>query len=61
MDHRSHPESEAPHQAASRPWERLERKQPEARTLCRAHGYVDRVPFGNYKADPLCVFMEKRL
>jgi putative acetyltransferase len=36
-------------------------KQPEAFALYRAHGYVERGPFGDYRPDPLCGFMEKRL
>ena len=36
-------------------------KQPEALRLYRKLGYVERGPFGEYKIDPLCVFMEKRL
>jgi putative acetyltransferase len=35
--------------------------QPEALGLYRALGYVERSPFGNYKLDPLSVFMEKAL
>lgn len=35
--------------------------QPEALGLYRALGYVDREPFGDYKLDPLSVFMEKLL
>jgi putative acetyltransferase len=35
--------------------------QPEALGLYRALGYVDRGPFGDYKLDPLSVFMEKVL
>ncbi len=35
--------------------------QPEALGLYRALGYVDRGPFGDYKLDPLSVFMEKAL
>jgi putative acetyltransferase len=35
--------------------------QPEALGLYRALGYVDRAPFGDYKLDPLSVFMEKTL
>lgn len=35
--------------------------QPEALALYRALGYVERVPFGDYKLDPLSVFMEKSL
>jgi putative acetyltransferase len=36
-------------------------KQPEALSLYRSSGYRDIGPFGSYKADPLSVFMEKRL
>lgn len=36
-------------------------KQPAAIGLYRAAGYVDRGPFGDYPADPICVFMEKTL
>ena len=36
-------------------------RQPEALTLYRRAGYVDRGPFGDYPADPLSVFMEKEL
>lgn len=35
--------------------------QVEALSLYRASGYVDCEPFGSYLADPLSVFMEKRL
>jgi putative acetyltransferase len=35
--------------------------QPEALGLYRALGYVQRMPFGAYRPDPLSVFMEKRL
>jgi putative acetyltransferase len=35
--------------------------QPEALGLYRALGYVERGPFGDYKLDPLSVFMEKAL
>jgi putative acetyltransferase len=35
--------------------------QPEALRLYRAAGYVERDAFGEYTADPLSVFMEKRL
>jgi putative acetyltransferase len=35
--------------------------QPEALGLYRALGYADRAPFGDYKLDPLSVFMEKKL
>jgi putative acetyltransferase len=36
-------------------------KQPEAVRLYRKLGYVERGPFGSYRADPLSVFMEKTL
>lgn len=36
-------------------------KQPEAVALYRRFGYVECGPFGNYKPDPLSLFMEKRL
>lgn len=36
-------------------------KQPEALALYSKLGYVDRGPFGNYRPDPLSVFMEKEL
>ena len=35
--------------------------QPEALGLYRRLGYVEREPFGAYVADPLSLFMEKRL
>jgi putative acetyltransferase len=35
--------------------------QSEALGLYRALGYEDRAPFGDYKLDPLSVFMEKTL
>ena len=35
--------------------------QPEALGLYRSIGYVDRGPFGDYKSDPMSVFMEKTL
>ncbi len=35
--------------------------QPEALGLYHALGYVERGPFGDYKLDPLSVFMEKTL
>ncbi len=35
--------------------------QQEAIALYRASGYADRGPFGTYRADPLSLFMEKRL
>ncbi len=35
--------------------------QPEALGLYRSAGYVEREAFGEYKPDPLSVFMEKRL
>ena len=36
-------------------------KQPEAIGLYRASGYQDCPPFGDYKADPLSLFMTKNL
>jgi putative acetyltransferase len=36
-------------------------KQPAAIGLYRAAGYQDCPPFGDYKADPLSLFMTKRL
>jgi putative acetyltransferase len=36
-------------------------RQPEALALYRGLGYVERGPFGTYRPDPLCLFMEKRL
>ena len=36
-------------------------KQPEAIGLYRAAGFEDIGPFGSYAADPLSLFMEKRL
>ena len=35
--------------------------QPEAINLYRQLGYVERPPFGEYKPDPLSLFMEKSL
>jgi putative acetyltransferase len=35
--------------------------QPEAIALYRSAGYRDAAPFGDYVADPLSLFMEKRL
>ncbi len=35
--------------------------QPEALGLYHSLGYVERGPFGDYKLDPLSVFMEKML
>jgi putative acetyltransferase len=35
--------------------------QPEALGLYRKLGYQERGPFGNYKPDPLSLFMEKTL
>jgi putative acetyltransferase len=35
--------------------------QPEAIGLYRSAGFVEVEPFGDYKADPLSTFMEKRL
>jgi len=44
-------------------WLRLETgiHQPEALALYRTAGYVEREAFGEYRPDPLSVFMEKRL
>ncbi len=36
-------------------------KQPEALGLYRKLGYLERGPFGSYKADPYSVFMEKHV
>ena len=36
-------------------------RQPEAISLYRQLGYVERPPFGDYKPDPLSLFMEKIL
>ena len=36
-------------------------RQPEAIGLYRASGYQDCPPFGNYRRDPLSLFMTKRL
>ena len=36
-------------------------KQPEAIGLYKKLGYLERGPFGNYRDDPLSIFMEKRL
>lgn len=36
-------------------------KQPEAIGLYRSAGYREIPPFGDYKLDPLSIFMEKRL
>jgi putative acetyltransferase len=35
--------------------------QPEAIALYRSSGFVEIEPFGDYMADPLSIFMEKRL
>jgi putative acetyltransferase len=35
--------------------------QPEALGLYRSVGYLEREPFGDYKSDPLSLFMEKAL
>jgi putative acetyltransferase len=35
--------------------------QPEAIGLYRSHGYRDIAPFGDYRPDPLSLFMEKRV
>ncbi len=37
------------------------RKQPEAIRLYKNLGYKERSPFGEYKPDPLSIFMEKEL
>jgi putative acetyltransferase len=44
-------------------WLRLETgiHQPEALGLYRSAGYAEREVFGEYRPDPLSVFMEKRL
>jgi putative acetyltransferase len=36
-------------------------KQPEAIGLYKKLGYLERNPFGEYKPDPLSIFMEKKL
>jgi putative acetyltransferase len=36
-------------------------KQPEALSVYRTLGYEERGPFGAYRPDPLCLFLEKRL
>lgn len=36
-------------------------KQPEALGLYRKLGYLERGPFGSYRADPYSVFMEKHI
>ena len=36
-------------------------KQPEAISLYKKLGYMERSPFGAYKPDPLSIFMEKEL
>ena len=36
-------------------------RQPEATALYRSAGYYAISPFGNYKPDPLSLFMEKKL
>lgn len=36
-------------------------KQPEALALYRSAGFVEIGPFGDYRPDPLSLFMEKRL
>jgi putative acetyltransferase len=36
-------------------------KQPEAISLYKKIGYIERSPFGEYKPDPLSIFMEKEL
>jgi putative acetyltransferase len=35
--------------------------QPAALALYRARGYAERGPFGDYRPDPLSLFLEKRL
>lgn len=35
--------------------------QPEAISLYKNYGYIERSPFGEYKQDPLSIFMEKEL
>ncbi|WP_046118255.1 GNAT family N-acetyltransferase [Ensifer aridi] len=35
--------------------------QPEAIGLYKTFGYVERTPFGSYQADPLSLFMEKKV
>lgn len=44
-------------------WLRLETgiRQPEALRLYARAGFVERTPFGDYRPDPLSVFMEKPL
>ena len=36
-------------------------RQPEAIALYKKHGYIEIGPFGNYKVDPLSIFMEKSI
>ncbi|MGK9050975.1 GNAT family N-acetyltransferase [Neorhizobium petrolearium] len=36
-------------------------RQPEAIGLYRAYGFTEIGPFGNYRPDPLSIFMEKKL
>jgi putative acetyltransferase len=36
-------------------------KQPEVIRLYKKLGYIERSPFGEYKPDPLSIFMEKEL
>ncbi|WFU42032.1 GNAT family N-acetyltransferase [Bradyrhizobium sp. CB82] len=36
-------------------------RQPEAISLYRTHGFHEIAPFGDYKIDPLSLFMEKNL
>lgn len=36
-------------------------RQPEAIGLYRRFGHAERPPFGAYRPDPLCLFMEKPL
>ena len=44
-------------------WLRLETgiKQPEALALYRSAGFAEIGPFGSYAADPLSIFMEKKI
>jgi len=35
--------------------------QPQAIGLYRAHGFIETGPFGDYRPDPLSIFMEKTL
>ena len=36
-------------------------RQPEALALYRSHGFVEIEPFGDYRPDPLSLFMEKSI